>query len=171
MLSRRSGYLGGSIQTELNVPFLLGFWLDANEDEIPNLDDRFGWARLERNNANTLVLLDSAIEDTGVGIYAGTLQPVPEPASILLAAFGLLALLLTRRKNPNKGDRREAGTRTPKAQRRPSAGPQLANLGPHRSLSSPRWQDSAFYSSNQNTCSVGLLKTFAMRKASASDGV
>lgn len=88
--------LSGEIQMVLGGSFLLGFWLDANGDRAPNSGDRFGWARLRYTAANGLTLLNNAIEDTGVGIIAGTTNPVPEPSSSLFLAVSL-GLSLARR--------------------------------------------------------------------------
>jgi len=79
-----TSFSGSSIQTTLDVPFYLGFWLDANISHSPELGDCFGWALLKRTTAG-LTLVDNAIENQGTGIRVGTTTQVPEPGS-----FGLL---------------------------------------------------------------------------------
>ena len=91
-----TGDVSGQIQMLLGQSFLLGFWLDANFDNTPDAGDRFGWARLSYTTASGLTLLDNAIEDTGVGIIAGTTTTAPEPGSAVLVLAGC-ALLAARR--------------------------------------------------------------------------
>ena len=90
-----TGDVSGTIQLTLGGTYLLGFWLDsAGSGHIPGPGDRFGWARLTYT-ASGLSLVNSAIEDTGTGIYAGTLNVVPEPASVWLLLWPLLAVAIT----------------------------------------------------------------------------
>lgn len=90
--------LSGQIQLTSGQSFLLAFWLDATRDSIPDAGDRFGWARLSYTTASGLTLLDNAIEDTGVGIIAGTTTTAPEPGSALLLLAGGALLTLRRRR-------------------------------------------------------------------------
>jgi hypothetical protein len=83
----------GTIELEIDRIFYLGFWLDADAGGAPS--DIYGWASLVYDGT-TLSLVDSAAETTGVGIYAGTHTPVPEPATGALALAGLVPLVLRR---------------------------------------------------------------------------
>jgi hypothetical protein len=87
-------FSGGSIQTTLDVPFYLGFWLDANNSHSPELGDCFGWALLKRTTAG-LTLVDNAIENQGTGIRVGTTTQVPEPGSFVVLLLSSI-LLVTR---------------------------------------------------------------------------
>ena len=91
--------VSGQIQLTPNPTFLLGFWLDADLDQIPDAGDRFGWARLSYTAASGLTLLDNAIESTTAGIIAGTTTTAPEPGSILLLLCGGALFALRRRRN------------------------------------------------------------------------
>lgn len=51
----------------------------------------YGWAEL-MYDGTTLILVDSAAELDGVGLYTGTYTPIPEPATGALALAGLAAL-------------------------------------------------------------------------------
>jgi len=64
-------------------------------------DPVFGWAELENING-TIVVLDSALEYQGAGIFAGTdiIVPAPEPGTLALLAAG--ACLLGMRLRSNK---------------------------------------------------------------------
>lgn len=88
----------GSVQMTPGTPFLLGFWLDRTQDQIPGAGDRFGWAELEYTSSSGLILRDSAIEGTGAGIIAGTTIAVPEP-SILCPALASLVCCMSRRRH------------------------------------------------------------------------
>ena len=90
--------ISGLIQLTPNPTFLLGFWLDANFDQIPDTGDRFGWARLSYTAASGLTLLDNAIEDTTAGIIAGTTTTAPEPGGTALLLAGGVLLALRRRR-------------------------------------------------------------------------
>ena len=79
----------GTIDILRNRVFYIGFWVDG-----PN--GIYGWASLVWNGT-TLNLVDSAAETTGVGIYAGTYNAIPEPATAGLLLAGLSALALRRR--------------------------------------------------------------------------
>jgi hypothetical protein len=89
--------LSGQIQLSLNQTFLLGFWLDANGNGVAGAGDRFGWASFTYN-ASGLNLNGSAIENTGAGIIAGTTTVVPEPATISLCLFALIAFCVASRR-------------------------------------------------------------------------
>jgi len=58
---------------------------------------RYGWIEFGYNGANVFIV-NSAVETTGLGIFAGTGNVVPEPSSVLLALSGFSLLLLRRRK-------------------------------------------------------------------------
>jgi hypothetical protein len=94
------GAISGDIQITLSLPFYLAFWLDANESGSPDVGDVYGWAELVWDGSE-LQLLDSAAENDGVGIIAGTYTQIPEPATILLLGLGGIgAWLLRRNKRP-----------------------------------------------------------------------
>ena len=57
----------------------------------------YGWVALTYDNQGVHVG-SSAIETTGLGIYAGTGIVIPEPSSALLALSGLAVFLLRRRR-------------------------------------------------------------------------
>ena len=71
----------------------LGFFIEGD----PYLDPLFGWVELSYDGKNAFVV-GSAMETTGLGIYAGTGWVVPEPSVALLSIVGLAALCLRRRK-------------------------------------------------------------------------
>jgi len=73
--------------------FYLGFFLDMDNSTTPNSADIYGWAGLLWDGTD-LTLVGSAAETTGVGIYAGTYTPIPEPsaAGLLLAGAAVLGL-------------------------------------------------------------------------------
>jgi len=68
--------------------FLLGVWLDADDNNTTSAGDCYGWVRLERT-ATGLNLVDSGVADSGVGIIAGTFETVPEPSTFALIFFAL----------------------------------------------------------------------------------
>jgi len=77
--------------------FLFGWWGNpSNLESDPGPGDCFGWVRLVIENGN-VVILDDAVETTGVGIIAGTLRAVPEPSSMFILMIGGGALLQIRR--------------------------------------------------------------------------
>ena len=76
------------------LPFYLGLYTGnmtyAPRDGIYN-DPLFGWARLV-NNQGVIEMLDSALAYKAQGIFAGTLNLVPEPSVFTLFTFGALLL-------------------------------------------------------------------------------
>ncbi len=82
----------------LNQVFYLGFWLDADWSGTPSgTTDIYGWAALLWDGTE-LTLVDSAAETTGVGIYAGTYDAIPEPSTAGLLLVGIAAFVLRRRR-------------------------------------------------------------------------
>ena len=59
--------------------------------------DYYGWLEFGYDGTN-IYLVNSAMETTGQGIYAGTGIVIPEPSTVLLAIVGLAVLGLRRRK-------------------------------------------------------------------------
>lgn len=84
----------GEIQMTLNLPFYMAFKLGDRESS--NSWDTYGWAELMWDGSE-LQILDSAAENSGVGIIAGKYEAVPEPATILLFGLGGLGAWLLRR--------------------------------------------------------------------------
>lgn len=83
--------LGGSASAPIdllfNVPFYLGFCLGMDYDSA-----WYGWVELQYDG-ESISALNSAVEKTGFGIYAGTGTAIPEPATaglLLLGAAGLV---------------------------------------------------------------------------------
>jgi hypothetical protein len=87
----------GSIEMPYNRIFYLGFRLAGGGADYTKYI--YGWASLLWNGTD-LVLVDSAAETTGAGIYAGTYNaiPVPEPSVAGLLLVGAGVVLLHRRK-------------------------------------------------------------------------
>ena len=85
----------GTVNIDINQIFFLGFWLDADAGGAPS--DIYGWASLLWDGTE-LTLVDSAAETTGVGIYAGTYDAIPEPSAAGLLLVGIAAALLRRRR-------------------------------------------------------------------------
>ncbi|HMP90442.1 MAG TPA: PEP-CTERM sorting domain-containing protein [Kiritimatiellia bacterium] len=83
--------IGGPIDASINTSFYLGYWLDENNSSAPDFGDNFGWVLIERIG-DELVLVDSAMETTGAGIYIGTFEAVPEPTtmSLLILSLGVI---------------------------------------------------------------------------------
>ena len=101
----------GSIYMPLNQVFYLGFQLDgppAPDYPHPPLYYVYGWASLLWDGTE-LTLVDSAAETTGVGIYAGTYDAIPEPTSAGLLLAGIAAALLRRRRPHSSLRRRDGG--------------------------------------------------------------
>jgi len=74
------------------LPFYLGLYTGETFPQNGIYPDPlFGWARLV-NNQGVIQLLDSALVYKAAGIYAGTLNIIPEPSSSALAALGTLFL-------------------------------------------------------------------------------
>ncbi len=81
-----------SLRLDWNQPLYLGFRLGWPEYETETLRAEYGWAEL-LFDGETVQVLGSATERTGLGIYAGTGTAVPEPATaglLLLGAAGII---------------------------------------------------------------------------------
>ncbi len=89
----------GPIDVPLNQVFFLGFRLDGSDPPVSYYI--YGWAALLWDGTQ-LTLVDSAAETTGVGIYAGTYDAIPEPttAGLLLAGLAVLAVRRRRMRRP-----------------------------------------------------------------------
>ena len=81
------GMPGNPVELTFNVPLYLGFCLGMDYESA-----WYGWVELQYDGAGILAL-SSAVERTGLGIYAGTGTAIPEPATAglwLLGAAGLV---------------------------------------------------------------------------------
>jgi len=87
----------GSLPLTNGTVFFMGFWLDTG-DNIPGAGDGFGWAKIQYTTSSGLVLLDTAVENSGHGIIVGTTTVVPEPSLHLLTAMGAAGLLFKRKR-------------------------------------------------------------------------
>lgn len=67
-------------------------WLQPD----PRFFDSFGWAHIQVDDQGGLHLLDSAMAFREAGIIVGSLQPVPEPSSLIIALVGLTLVGLSR---------------------------------------------------------------------------
>ena len=94
------GSLGGEIEIIHNQPFIMAFWLDGTV--LGGATNVYGWAELVYDGAN-LTLLDSAAENSGVGIVAGKYEAVPEPATALLFGIGAIGAWLVRKNKRHSG--------------------------------------------------------------------
>ncbi len=79
----------GTIHLDLNQSFYLGFQLGGYAGDVGMLE--FGWVELLFDGTD-VTALSSATERTGVGIYAGTGTPIPEPATVALILLGTAGL-------------------------------------------------------------------------------
>lgn len=84
-----------TIRLNLNQSFYLGFQL-GSLDHPPNAV-QYGWAELLFDGTD-VSLAASATERTGLGIFAGTGQAVPEPATAGLLLLGAAAVAARRRR-------------------------------------------------------------------------
>ncbi len=73
--------------------FYLAFALN---DPYPLDTITYGWVAL-LYDGTTLTMVDSAAETSGVGLYAGTYSPIPEPTTTCLSLTGLAGLAAGRR--------------------------------------------------------------------------
>ena len=85
------------------LAFMAGniFWEYENGGAEAEKWYRYGWVELGYNGTD-IYIVNSAMETTGLGIYAGTGSVIPEPATALLALSGLA--LLWRRRRKSSGD-------------------------------------------------------------------
>ena len=84
-----------TIRLNLNQSFYLGFQLGSTEHN-PNTV-QYGWVEL-LFDGEAVSVASSATERTGMGIYAGTGQAIPEPATAGLLLLGTMGLLRVRRR-------------------------------------------------------------------------
>jgi len=82
----------GDINMTVDQPFYLAFALYGDIHPVPI----YGWAELVYDGT-TLSLVDSAAETTGVGIYTGTYNEIPEPYTAGLALTGFAVMAIRRR--------------------------------------------------------------------------
>ena len=76
-------------------PVYLGFRLGWPDIESGLLSPEYGWAQLNFDG-DTVSVLGSATERTGLGIYAGTGTAIPEPATTGLLLLGALGIIWKR---------------------------------------------------------------------------
>lgn len=88
--------IGGTPSTPIdllfNEPFYLGFCLGMDYDS-----SWYGWVELQYDG-EAVSALSSAVEKTGLGIYAGTGTAIPEPATTGLLLLGAAGLVWRRRR-------------------------------------------------------------------------
>lgn len=103
-LGRNDTYKLGSIEMPYDEVFYLGFQLDAPPNpafpDVPVFI--YGWAALLWDGTE-LTLVDSAAEMSGVGLYAGTYNAIPEPSAAGLLLVGVAALVVRRRHTRRPG--------------------------------------------------------------------
>lgn len=87
--------VGGSIHLNYGETAYLGYRLGGTTS-FP--DAEYGWVELYFDG-NEVSVVSSAIERTGLGIYAGMGVAVPEPAAMGLLGAGVLALIWRKRKS------------------------------------------------------------------------
>lgn len=85
----------GSVHIDFDLPVYMGFRL-GGADYCPEAE--YGWAQLNFDG-DTVSILSSATERTGLGIYAGTGTAIAEPATAGLLLLGT-AVLARRRRRP-----------------------------------------------------------------------
>ena len=88
--SGNAGSGTGTLQTPLDTPFYLGYYVQNGlpSSTINAKDtDGYGWAELVRGT-NGLNLVDSALQNPSGGIIVGTTTAVPEPSTWALLSFG-----------------------------------------------------------------------------------
>ena len=98
------GQGSGVIQTTLNVPFFMGYYVQNSFGTTfpnPTANDGYGWARLVRRSTG-MVLLDSALQNPSGGIIVGTTTTVPEPSTVSLLALSASFVVLSIRRNPKR---------------------------------------------------------------------
>ncbi len=83
---------GGALTLDAGETIYAAFYVDGGGVA----SDVYGWVALVYDGT-TLTLVDSAAETSGVGIYAGTYTPIPEPDTACLALTGLAVLAVGRR--------------------------------------------------------------------------
>ena len=92
----------GALPITVNQPFYLAFDFPLGLFNPPGNNlyaDMYGWAKLNYDGTS-LQLLDSAAETTGVGIFAGTQDAVPEPGTLGLLLASIGAIVARRRMRP-----------------------------------------------------------------------
>jgi len=83
-----------------NQVFMFGYWIDysftGNSGSGATIDDYYGWAELQWTGSE-LVLLNSAGVSGAGGIYAGTWDVIPEPATVVLFLLGGFCIFIKRK--------------------------------------------------------------------------
>jgi len=91
-----TGTLNGSIHLTNGQTFMLAFWMGPPTGPEASPSQRYGWANIQYTTQSGLVLLSSAIDDTGNGIVAGSFTSIPEPAVAITAPLFAMVASLSR---------------------------------------------------------------------------
>ncbi|HHX98798.1 MAG TPA: PEP-CTERM sorting domain-containing protein [Lentisphaerae bacterium] len=86
------GWEHPALRLDWDQPLYLGFRLGYPEYASEALRAEYGWAKL-LFDGETVHVLGSATERTGLGIYAGTGTAIPEPATTGLLLMGVAGIL------------------------------------------------------------------------------
>jgi hypothetical protein len=82
-----------------NQTFMLGYWInsdDLEDPKLPTVGDCYGWAQFTWTGSD-LILDDFAGVSGAGGIYAGTWDVIPEPATIILFLLGGFCIFIKKK--------------------------------------------------------------------------
>jgi len=84
--------------SDFSNTILLAFAIGGLDWSGEFVSEWYGWIEFGYTIKDGVYIANSGVETTGLGIYAGTGNAVPEPSTVLLAMSGGTILLLRRRK-------------------------------------------------------------------------